>query len=59
MPDTELNDISIYLDMDSADFIQEFIELFTSQYKEYIKTSTFPPEQDLTTVLDFMDLIFA
>ena len=54
----ELKDLYIYLAKDSANFISDFIELFTSQYEEYIKTSTFPPEQSLTTVLDLTDFIF-
>ena len=29
-----------------------------SQYEEYTKTSTFPPEQALTTVLDLTVLIY-
>ena len=56
--DPELKEILIYLATDSAVFISEFIEFFTSQYEEYIETSTFPPEQSLTTVLDLTDLIF-
>ena len=56
--ETELKELSIYLATYSADFILEFLELFTSQYEEYIETSTFPPEQALTTVLDSTDLIF-
>ena len=56
--ETELKELSIYLATYSADFILEFLELFTSQYEEYIETSTFPPEQALTTVLDLTDLIF-
>ena len=56
--DPQLRDISIYLDTDYADFISEFLELFVYQYEEYIETSTFPPEQTLTTVLDLMDFIF-
>ena len=42
--DTELKDISIYLATDYDAIILEFLELFTSQYEEYIKTSTSPPE---------------
>ena len=56
--DPELKEISIYLVTDSADFISEFLKFFTSQYEEYIKNSTLTPEQALTTVLDFTDLIF-
>ena len=44
--------------MDSAAFISEFIEFFTSKYEEYIDTSTFTPEQALTTVLDLTALVF-
>ena len=55
--DLELKDLSIYLATDCADFISEFLEFFTSQYEEYINTSTFPPEQALTTVLDLTALI--
>ena len=47
----ELKELSIYLATYSSTFISEFIEFFTSQYEEYIETSTFPPEQALTTVL--------
>ena len=54
----ELKEISIYLYTDSADFISVFLEFFTSQFEEYIKTSTFPPEQALTTVLYLTVLIF-
>ena len=44
--------------MDSAAYISIFFEFFTSQYEEYIETSTFPTEQDLTTLLYVMDFIF-
>ena len=56
--DPLLKEISIYLAMDSAAFISEFIEFFTSKYEEYIDTSTFTPEQALTTVLDLTALVF-
>ena len=44
--------------MDSAAYISIFFEFFTSQYEEYIETSTFPTEQDLTTLLYVMDFLF-
>ena len=55
--DPELKELSMYLATDYAPFISEFLELFNSQNEEYIETSTFPPEQVLTSVLDFMVLI--
>ena len=56
--DTELKELSIHLATNSADFISEFIRFFTSQYEEYTETSTFPPEQALTNVLDLTALVF-
>ena len=56
--DIELKELSIYLPTDSATFISEFLEFFTSKYEEYTETSTFFTEQAFNTVLDFMDLIF-
>ena len=56
--DPELKEISIYLATDYAAFISEFLKLFTSQYEEYTKTSTLPPEQALTIVLFLTALIF-
>ena len=42
--DLELEELSINLATDSAALILEFIDFFTSQYEEYIETSTFPSE---------------
>ena len=56
--DPELKEFSIYLATYSANFISEFLKNFMYQYEEYIETSTFPPEQALTTVLDLTYFIF-
>ena len=56
--DPQLKELSIYLVTNSAAFILEFLKLLMSQYEEYTKTSTFPPEQALTTVLDLTVLIY-
>jgi hypothetical protein len=56
--DPELNEMAVYLSTDSAAFISEYLELFTSQYEEYIETSTFQPAQALNAVLDLSALIF-
>ena len=55
--DPKLKELSIYLAADSTAFISGFIELFMFQYEVYIETSTFPPEQSITTVLDLTALI--
>ena len=52
-----LKELLVYLATDSTDLILDFLEFFTSQYEEYIETSTFPPEQALTTVLYLTALI--
>jgi hypothetical protein len=54
----ELKELAIYLTTDLATFVSEFLEFFTSQYEEYVETSTFPPAQALHTVLDLTALIF-
>jgi hypothetical protein len=56
--DPELNELEIYFTTDSAAYISEFIEFFTSQYEEYVETAMFPLGQALTTVLDLTALIF-
>jgi hypothetical protein len=56
--DPKLNKMAVYLSTDSAAFISEYLEFFTSQYEEYVDTSTFQPVQALNTVLDLSALIF-
>jgi hypothetical protein len=56
--DPELNEMAVHLSTDSSAFISEYVELFTSQYEEYVEISTFHPAQLLNTVLDLSALIF-
>jgi hypothetical protein len=56
--DPELNEMAVYLSTYSASFISEYLELFTSQYEEYVETSTFQPAQALNTFLELSALIF-
>jgi hypothetical protein len=56
--DPELNEMAVSLSTDYFAFISEYLEFFTSQYEEYVETSTFHPAQALNTVLDLSALIF-